>query len=268
MAFQKLFGRTLIAVPGIILFLGILFYAPPVWSVFLFCALAVFAGWEAVQLCCSSGVNLLTRILVSFTAGAATLLIAVDHPLALPALLLPGALVALCVMITMGPAHSRRRIAGTSALLGFYTMGFGILGWLFINSGVWIVFAILALCWLGDSIAYFAGSAFGRHKMMPRVSPNKSWEGFAGGIIGAVAGCVIVGSFGGFELFPLVVTGVAGGLAGVLGDLFESSLKRDAGVKDSGTILLGHGGILDRFDSAVAAAPAALVVLTLFGVTG
>ncbi len=268
MAFQKLYGRTLIAIPGILLFLAILFYAPAIWSVFLFSALAVFAGWEAVQLCCSSGVNLFTRILVSFSAGVVTLLTAVEHPLALPALLLPGALIAICVMITMGPAHSRRRIAGTSALLTFYVIGFGILGRLFISSGVWMVFAVLALCWLGDSLAYFAGSAFGRHKMMPRVSPNKSWEGFAGGIAGAVAGCVLVGRFGGFDLLPLVVTGFAGGIAGVLGDLFESSLKRDAGVKDSGTILLGHGGILDRFDSAVAAAPAALAVMTLFGVTG
>lgn len=266
MTFPRLYGRLLIAIPGIVMFLAVIFRAPPVWSLFLFSVLAVVAAWEAVQLCCSKGINPFSRVMVSFLSGTAALFIAIDHPLTFPVLLLPGAVTALCVMITMGPEHSRRRIAGTAALLSFYTIGFGLMGRLFLQAGAWIVLAVLALCWIGDSAAYFTGVAFGKHKLMPRVSPKKSWEGFYGGLIGSTAGSVLVGHLGGLPFVPLLVLGFAGGIAGVLGDLFESALKRDAGVKDSSGLLLGHGGILDRFDSAAAVAPVALVVLTVFGV--
>lgn len=266
MGFPRLAGRLLVALPGIALFLIILFRLETEYGLFLFSALSLVSAWEAVELCCRTGLRPAGRILVSFFAGVSTLLIAVDHPLAIPSLFLSGATVTLCVIATMGPKHSRRRMAGTSALVAFYAMGFGILGRLFVAGGGWPVLAVLALCWVGDSAAYFTGLTFGRHKMAPAVSPAKSWEGFYGGLAGAVVGCVLVGHFGGISLVPMVVLGVAGGAAGALGDLFESSLKRDAGIKDSGTLLLGHGGFLDRFDSAVAAAPVALAVFTLFGV--
>lgn len=265
MIFPRLYGRLLIALPGIALFLVILLELPPKWGLFLFSALAVLSAWEAVQLGCSGGLGVFPRTLISLLAGISTLVTALEHPLAMPMILLPGAVVALSVMAKSGSSHAIRRIAGTSALVSLYAMGFGIMGRLLLSAGPWMVLAVLALCWIGDSAAYFTGVALGKHKLMPSVSPKKSWEGFIGGLFGAVAGCVLVGGYGGIPLLPLFVTGFAGGVAGVLGDLFESSLKRDAGVKDSSGLLLGHGGILDRFDSTVVAAPAALTVLTLFG---
>lgn len=268
MTFPRLYGRLLIALPGIGLFLAVIFRAPPKWSLFLFSTLSLLAAWEAVPLCCSRALSTFNRVVISFLAGVSTLFTAIDHPLSMPVLILPGAAIAVCVMITRGPDHSRRRIAGTASLVSFYAIGFGILGRLFLQMGPWSVLAVLALCWIGDSAAYFAGIAFGKHKLMPSVSPKKSWEGFYGGMAGSILGSGLAAYLGDLPLLPFLVLGLAGGLAGVLGDLFESSIKRDAGVKDSGGLLLGHGGILDRFDSAVAAAPVALILLTMFGLAG
>ena len=268
MTFPRLYGRLLIALPGIGLFLAVIFRAPPIWSLYLFSALSVLAAWEAVKLCCSEGLGSFSSVITSFLAGVSTLFIAIDHPLSTPVLILPGAVIAVYVMVSRGPGHSRRRIAGTSSLVSFYAIGFGMLGRLFLQMGPWSVLAVLALCWIGDSAAYFTGIAFGKHKLLPSVSPKKSWEGFYGGIVGAIAGSSLAGYLGGLPLLPFLVLGLSGGVAGVLGDLFESSIKRDAGVKDSSGLLLGHGGILDRFDSAAAAAPVAFIVLTLFGLAG
>jgi phosphatidate cytidylyltransferase len=118
-------------------------------------------------------------------------------------------------------------------------------------------------------MAYFIGSAFGKHKLAPAVSPAKSWEGFIAGMAGAVAGAVFAGTAGaGFPLFLMVATGTAGGIAAVTGDLFESALKRDAGIKDTGSILPGHGGVLDRFDSILAVVPVVWFILMFYGSAG
>jgi ABC-type transport system involved in cytochrome c biogenesis ATPase subunit len=116
-----------------------------------------------------------------------------------------------------------------------------------------------AKIFMGDSGAYFVGSSYGRRKLYPVVSPNKSVEGAAGGVAGSVIGAIIAR----FTFFPeltmvdAVVTALLLGIIGQIGDLFESLLKRSFGVKDSGGIVPGHGGILDRLDSILFAAPAA-----------
>ncbi|PIE51552.1 hypothetical protein CSA37_11120 [Candidatus Fermentibacteria bacterium] len=266
MKFPELAGRLLIAIPGILLFLFVLFFLPCRWGLLLLSALSLLAAWEILPLFGTSDCPV-QKVIVSLLTGISTLLIAVDHPLAFPALLAAGAFIALPEMVRSGPSGARRIISGTVGTLSFYAIGFGMLGRLLVHSpgGQWLALSVLAVCWVGDSAAYFTGIALGRRKLMPGVSPKKSWEGFFGGIIGGVAGSVLAGYAGSFDLLPFAFAGVAGGLAGTAGDLFESALKRDAGVKDSSTLLLGHGGILDRFDSAVAAAPAAFAVFFLFG---
>lgn len=267
MRFPKLAGRLLIAIPGIALFLAVLFLLPDKWGLYLFSALAVLAAWEAIPLCCSS-ITGFPRVLISFFAGVSAFTVSVNHPLVFPALLLPSVFIAIPVLRFQGPDSFRRRIAGTAAVIALYSIGFGILGRLYLMNGPWMALAVLALCWIGDSAAYFTGITFGRHKLMPEVSPKKSWEGFYGGVIGGALGCMAVGILAGFYWMPMLVAGVTGSIAGVAGDLVESALKRDAGVKDSSNILLGHGGIMDRFDSVVAAAPACYAVLYLFGLVG
>jgi phosphatidate cytidylyltransferase len=265
MRFPKLSGRLLIAIPGIVLFLAILFKLPVVWGLFLFSVLSLLAGYESAKMCVPNGLNEASRVLISFFCGISSYMISVQHTLQIPAVVLPGAAVAFAVLRSTGPGHARRRIAGTAGLSSLYAIGFGVLGRLFLSMGPVVVLVILAVCWAGDSAAYFVGVSMGKNRLMPEVSPKKSWEGFFGGLAGSVIGAVGVGYFSGIPVVTLIVLGFAGGIAGVYGDLFESALKRDAGIKDSSSILLGHGGILDRFDSAVVAAPVALVVLYLFG---
>lgn len=119
----------------------------------------------------------------------------------------------------------------------------------------------LFIVWGNDVFAYLVGITLGRHKMCERLSPKKSWEGFVGGVIGAMVmgavGAVVVGGNLGVWLGLSVVVS----LSSVVGDLVESMFKRDAGVKDSGNILPGHGGILDRFDALILSAPFAFIYL-------
>ena len=265
MKFPKLSGRLLIALPGIALFLVVLFKLPVIWGVFLFATLALLAGYESVTICSPEGINTISKAFIAFLSGVGCYFISVQHILQMPALILPGAAVTISVLFSSGPEFSRRRLAGTAGLASLYTLGFGLMGRLFLDMGPSVILIVLAICWVGDSAAYFVGIAFGKNKLLPKVSPKKSWEGFFGGLAGSIIGSVVVGSFTSISLATLIVLGLAGGVAGVFGDLFESALKRDAGVKDSSSILLGHGGILDRFDSAVVVAPVAVVVLHLFG---
>ena len=126
------------------------------------------------------------------------------------------------------------------------------------QAAFWLTTAALVCIWGADTFAYFAGRQFGRHKLFERVSPKKTWEGSAGGALGALALAA------GFKLFALpdlltwadvAAIGVACGIAGQLGDLAESLFKRSVDVKDSATWLPGHGGMLDRLDAAVVALP-------------
>ncbi|HKO03230.1 MAG TPA: phosphatidate cytidylyltransferase [Candidatus Acidoferrales bacterium] len=123
------------------------------------------------------------------------------------------------------------------------------------SQGPRMVLFLLVLLWVGDTLAYFAGRSVGRHKMAPEVSPGKTWEGAAANLLGSV----LVGVAGArWIALPPVHLAVMAGLANVagqLGDLTESAYKRSAGVKDSGTLLPGHGGMLDRVDSLIFATP-------------
>ena len=134
---------------------------------------------------------------------------------------------------------------------------------------------VLGLTWVADSAAYFAGRTWGQRKLAPTVSPGKTWEGVAGGAVGcilyaiiwAVADSEFRGRVEGAFWIPLLAgTLLLSGLS-VVGDLFESALKRQAGAKDSGKLLPGHGGVLDRIDSATATLPVALLLLRATGST-
>ena len=114
----------------------------------------------------------------------------------------------------------------------------------------------LVLVWVGDTAAYFAGRGFGRMKMAVQLSPNKTWEGAAANLFGALLVGVIFGYWIGIPPFHMLAMAALGSIAGQAGDLFESAFKRSAGVKDSGSILPGHGGMLDRIDALILAAPA------------
>ncbi|MDT8363355.1 MAG: phosphatidate cytidylyltransferase [Nitrosomonas sp.] len=130
-----------------------------------------------------------------------------------------------------------------------------------------VLLGFMGVVWVADSVAYFAGRAFGKHKLAPQVSPGKTWEGVFAALIGVLVYAVIWlywvdGNdtlIFGLIPFLLILT-----VLGVMGDLFESLLKRQAGVKDSGKILPGHGGILDRIDALTSTLPVATLAVILF----
>jgi len=134
------------------------------------------------------------------------------------------------------------------------------------SNGGFLLISILVSIWVCDSAAFFLGSAFGKHKLFPRVSPNKSWEGAIAGFVFAVLAMIaanaLVLDF--LTLQSSIVIGVIVGVFGQLGDLIESLIKRDAGVKDSSALIPGHGGILDRFDSFLICSPVIYLYLEFF----
>ena len=155
----------------------------------------------------------------------------------------------------------------------------GILGWgtaYFATAAVslwalriidpWVLVLLFAVIWVGDSAAYYFGSAFGRHRLAPVVSPKKSWEGAAASVLASLAAAVLWSWLRLDALrWEVIAVAVVAGAVGQMGDLSVSMFKRGAGVKDSGSILPGHGGMWDRLDSLLFAAPAMLLGLWLLG---
>lgn len=124
-------------------------------------------------------------------------------------------------------------------------------------SGAFLVLFLAVVTWASDSAAYYAGTLWGKHPLMPSISPKKSYEGLLGGLIGAIAAALLAQLWfvSTFSWTDAVALGILLTLTGLVGDLFESAIKRRAGVKDSGGILPGHGGMLDRIDSLLFTAP-------------
>ena len=134
--------------------------------------------------------------------------------------------------------------------------------------GLVLALVLILSVWASDVAAYLFGIMFGRHKMAPRISPKKSWEGFYAGTIACVTMWVVAPGLLGVDLpvWLMAAVGLAVALAAVVGDLFESRLKREVGVKDSGDALPGHGGFLDRIDSLLLAGLVAYWILWLGGI--
>ncbi|MBN1299995.1 MAG: phosphatidate cytidylyltransferase [Melioribacteraceae bacterium] len=132
------------------------------------------------------------------------------------------------------------------------------------DQGGYIIIALFITIWVCDSAAYFLGTAFGKHKLFPRVSPNKSWEGAAAGFIFSIITMMALQSLltDFITVADAIIIGTIVGIFGQLGDLVESILKRDSGVKDSSSIIPGHGGIMDRFDSLLYCSPMVYLYLS------
>ena len=170
---------------------------------------------------------------------------------------------------------SRVPLSETLDALGI--LGFGVLYFALPISSLhylqqadpWLVFLLFAVVWLGDTAAYYVGSRIGRHKMAPVISPKKSWEGSLAGFATSILSAAVWSWFrlGRIDLALLAVAALTAAAAQV-GDLVESMIKRGSGVKDSGHILPGHGGLLDRIDALLFAAPVQVLTLWLLRVEG
>lgn len=163
----------------------------------------------------------------------------------------------------------------SATLLGVFYIGFFMSSLIgiremfidpFYYRGGYLIISIMAAIWICDSAAYFGGRSLGKHKLFRRVSPNKSWEGAIFGFIFAIITMLlakeIMLQFLSFNL--IFIIGLTVGVCGQIGDLIESLFKRDAHIKDSSSIIPGHGGVLDRFDSLVYSAPIIFLLLKYF----
>lgn len=135
-----------------------------------------------------------------------------------------------------------------------------------------LLLAVFVIIWVNDTFAYLTGSLLGKHKLSPKISPNKSWEGLIGGLVGTWGVALLIywleayakNSYIPFTATQWLALGTAIMIFGTLGDLFESLIKRTVGVKDSGNIMPGHGGLLDRLDSVLFATLPAAVLIAIF----
>jgi phosphatidate cytidylyltransferase len=173
-------------------------------------------------------------------------------------------LLALVCVVTFPASSGRWGAVVTRAIIGWLVLMPAWFAFVYLRAqmnGEWLILFLLALVAAADIGAFFSGTRFGRRKLAPAVSPGKSWEGFCGGLASSVILAVIVWYWAHQQLSPESSLGtwlaiaVATVLASILGDLTESMVKRYRGVKDSGSLLPGHGGVMDRLDSISAAAP-------------
>jgi phosphatidate cytidylyltransferase len=229
----------------------IVFLSPPL----IFKLAALYVGgtcyWEYSGIASHHGIR--RPGIFGFLAGALFILATPYSPLGLSLLAIAALIAAL--------RHNNLRDILPRTSAEFFGAIYTFLPWHFaellrLRSIHWLFFA-LALNWFGDSAAYYTGRAFGKHRLAPVISPKKSWEG----AIGAVAGSIVFGLIymGYFQPqtthWKIALIALIANVAGQLGDLAESAMKRGAGVKDSGSILPGHGGLLDRVDSSLFAVP-------------
>jgi phosphatidate cytidylyltransferase len=264
--------RELFAIVAIPVLVAAIVWAP-VWVLLVVLAAAIAAaGFELLAMARGSGISCWTwlplLLLVSTLAAAwwwgvpglaamaiATIIILPTAQMArpgAPAGGLAGAAVATFVVLYLGL---------TGACLGWLRL------WPDTDLGIRLLLLFLGSIWVGDSGAYYVGSRLGRNKMSPNISPNKTWEGLLGGTVTTFAAAAALKTALAIELPWIHVAALAAilAVAGPLGDLVESQFKRDTGVKDSSGLIPGHGGLLDRTDSLLFAAPPVLGYLLLAG---
>ena len=187
-----------------------------------------------------------------------------------------GGFAATFVLAFLLNAAAETRVSTTAAVgstvLGSAWIGLGLGSLLVLREmqteGRLIAFAVVVTVFVADTVAYLAGRLAGRHLLAPRISPKKTWEGLVGGALAGVFASFVAlyeSRHDYLSALQAVVLGVAIVAAAVVGDLFESALKRDLEVKDTGRLLGGHGGVLDRIDALLFAAPAAYFIVRAFG---
>ena len=184
---------------------------------------------------------------------------------------LPIALFCSMVALTISAMLTASQVAHFFPMLVYSVFGVLFIGWTLshlillrlLPEGPWYMLFLCAVVWVGDSAAMYIGKSLGHHKMAPTISPGKTWEGSVGGVVGGVGTAVVSAGFWLPHLvfWQCVVLGLCISLAAQISDLGESMLKRYAGVKDSSRLIPGHGGILDRVDSMLFAAPTLVYAL-------
>ncbi|MBU0488871.1 MAG: phosphatidate cytidylyltransferase [Bacteroidetes bacterium] len=245
-------------------------------------ALSIFAGWYwfsifivlIVVLCLvefsslfiekRNQINFVLPNLTAFALFLGCVVVTLSERFVMPALLAMLFLLFLNAILFIGKKVTMISL-GVAASSVFYILTplfFVILLGQAFSDKPWLIFAFFVFNWLNDTMAYIVGSLVGKTKILPEISPGKSWEGFFGGLAFTVFAAAIFWYYlRTFELQEWVVLGAITTLAATLGDFFESALKRFMHLKDSGKLMPGHGGVLDRFDGILFSAPVYFFIL-------
>lgn len=203
----------------------------------------------------------------SVIIGSTILYTACFHPQKLPEVFFIGITFLLTMRLVQSGSPSGRMAEMGPAVMGLiYIAGFLAFLWYLRNGihGREKTLLLFSAGWCADSAAYYIGTYFGKKKLCPRISPNKTYEGAVGSILGGAVGAVLVNlllKIPDMAAFEVVIIGSLLGLVTIFGDLVESAFKRDAGVKDSGGLIPGHGGLLDKLDGVLLSAPALYFIL-------
>lgn len=264
-----LLPRILSAIVMAVLFVCAVFVLEATSFIFAMAAVVVLAGWEWARL---SGVkNQVGRVVFALCIGAVCLLVLNNHLQEMSLYMSPILWGLALYWVTRYPTLLVWKFVFSRLLFGVLVL---ISTWSALvvlkqsNDFVVWVLLLMGLIWGADSGAYFAGRAFGKRKLARFVSPGKSWEGVAGGLVLTQIGVIIFAFLSDFSLSNwclLAVIALVTSSVSVLGDLTESLFKRHEGIKDSSHLIPGHGGVMDRVDSLTAAAPIYVLLLSLVG---
>jgi phosphatidate cytidylyltransferase len=259
--------RILSSAIGLPCVLGILIYGSSTLVLTFFAVIQGLVAWEIMRIYVEEGPGFRRQNISLALASTLVFIVLLRAPhedmLTLLSVFLLGA--AAMSALLPGSMEQRSHRSGSVVL----AMAYAILPWLMIAQlyqkaeNERFVILLLSIAWAGDTTAYFCGRTWGRRPMAPFISPKKTWEGALGGFLGSCLAALVVARIYGGELgsWPfMLAVGAACALVGQCGDLFKSVFKRHRGIKDSGRLLPGHGGLLDRMDSALLAAP----ILNLF----
>ncbi len=257
--------RVITALVAVAVLLGVLFYAPQPLALAIIGAMFAAAAWEWSQFLGTTA-KPIRWLFVALVVVCEVLLATVFAGAGLEAPILYAALIWWTAAFvwtfffpTPVPAIAAW-IGGLMMLLPAYVALIALY-----NLSPWWLLALLLIVWTADVGAYFSGKTFGRVKLAPAISPGKTWEGVIGGLLLVLVAVAVIASRQGFPMTIALPFCAAVALVSIVGDLTVSMFKRHTGIKDSGTLFPGHGGVLDRVDSVSAAAPLFAIGLQWFG---
>ncbi len=249
-----LLRRTTTAIVCLVIFVGVNWLQNPLWFTIVAAVVAALAGYEFYRLV----LQYRSRRLMYFGIAVMVLLVLSPHcPLdtVKPLLITLSVVVSLVWLLFL---HSKTHVFTTWAwtMAGILYLGWTLSYWVdlrLLDMGREWIYWLIAISIVNDIAAFFVGRAFGKHHLAPGISPKKTWEGAGGGLLFGTAASTGLGLLFSLPLnyWQLIALGITVSVFSQLGDLVESLLKRNAGVKDSGTLMPGHGGILDRIDSYI-----------------
>lgn len=271
---KNLITRTLTGIIFIACIVGSILWSP--WTFIVLFSIFTFGGtYEFYRLVCKNE-NKKFAFVVSFISTIIFALISIIFILPeffnLTVIILPLLLIIPIIQLfSQNTLSSTHKI--TAGILSIFFIAFpfstltGIRFFSTPDEGKWLVLSLFTTIWIYDTFAYLTGMTFGKHRLYEKISPKKSWEGAIGGLIFALI-CTIVFYYtiGILNLWQWIGFGLIISIIGTFGDLCESLLKRSLNAKDSGNILPGHGGLLDRFDSTIFAAPFILAYLYILNI--